>query len=514
MKLTLPPRSSAAPLVVNTSRMTVVGANGAGKTRFALALADSLDGRAFSLSALKALYAVDVEDTSPGSIDMLYHETVRRSALIRPDIRGGFDRLIALLVNEAVIDLMAGKYQGAVTPAPRLDTVISIWQRIFPSNKILVEYGKMLIHSDGGGVGTYSAARLSAGERAVMYYLGAALMAPEGAVLFVDSPEMFLHASVVRPLWNTIESLRPDCTYVYVTHDLGFASTRTDCDIIWVKSCDAGARTWDYERLPSADGLPDDVYLAILGERKPVLFIEGDLSSYDARLYPLIFPEFTVKPLGGCDRVIEATRSFNALRTIHNLDAFGIVDRDRRDTAQVTYLRKRKVLVPEVAEIENLFLIEPVVRIMAARCHRSPDNVFARVRRNLMRLFETQLKRQAVEHTRHRLKKEVTHRVDGKFDNIAGLERHVSEMVLTINPRGIYNGIVREFEDYLRSGDYAAVLRVFNHKSMVSESRVADLCGLRASDQKGYINAVLSVLRTDTPDGAGMRDAIRATFKI
>lgn len=516
MKLTLPARSEAPTIQLNTHRLTIVGANGAGKTRFSRALADSLGPQAFMLSALRAIYDRDDDPAPrPGSIDALYHEAVGRSALIRPDLRGEFERMTSLLVHEAVVDLMAARYQHVSEDeiaAPRLDIVVKQWQELFPANEILVEYGKLLVQSTDNG-DAYSAGRLSAGERAVMYYLGASLLAPRSAVVFVESPEMFLHASVVRPLWDRIERLRPDCVFVYVTHDLGFAATRADSDIIWVRSCDAAAHTWQYELLPSAEGLPDDVYLAILGERKPVLFIEGDLTnSFDAKLYPLIFPEFTVKPLGGCDRVIEATRSFNGLRSIHNLDAFGIVDRDRRDDAEVAYLRKRRVLVPEVAEIENIFLLEDVVRVMAEQGHRRADHTFSRVRRNVLSLFEGQIKRQALEHTRHRLKKEVAHRVDGKFDNIAALERHMSELMLTINPRGIYRSFVKQFEGYLHAGDYASVLRVFNYKSMVSEVRVADLCGMRSSDKRSYINAVLRLLRTDTAAAATLRTAIRATF--
>lgn len=517
MKLTLPARTDAQALTVETRRLTVVGANGAGKTRFARALADSLGAQAFMMSALTALYGRDEADGDSvrTSIDSLYRLAVLRSPLIRPDLHGQFERLTALLINEAVVDLMAAQYQGvtADTP-PRLDTVVEQWQQLFPANKILIEFGKLLIYNtEHDESDKYSAARLSDGERAVMYHLGASLLAPQGAVVFVEQPEMFLHASVVTPLWDRIERLRPDCLFVYVTHDLGFAASRTDSDIIWVRSCDAEAHSWQYERLPGAEGLPDDVYLAILGERKPVLFIEGDLTnSFDAKLYPLIFPEFTVKPLGGCDRVIEATRSFNGLRSIHNLDAVGIVDRDRRDTAEVDYLRRRKVLVPEVAEIENLFLLEDVVRIMAEVGHKNPDRAFSRVRQNIMHLFQSQLKRQALEHTRHRLKKEVAHRVDGRFDNIGALEQHIAEMLHTINPRDMYRRLVSRFSGYVKAGDYAAVLRVFNHKSMLVESHVAELCGIGPGDNRTYINAVLRQLRSDTAAARALRRALRAAF--
>ncbi len=521
MKLTLPPRTGAEPLTVDSPRLTIVGANGAGKTRFARALAQSLGDRAFSLSALKALYSRDEDaDPRPGSIDDLYHRAVAKSAMMRPDIYGEFDRLIALLVNEAVMGLMAERFgqrlgQSAEPSGPtRLDTVIEHWQALFPDNKILITYGKMLIDNPSGA-DAYPARMLSSGERAVMYYLGAALMAPPRGVIFVLSPEMFLHASVVRPLWDTIEQLRPDCTFVYITHDLGFAATRADAAMLWVKSCDSDAGTWDYDTLPAAEGLPDDVYLAILGERKPVLFIEGDgIHSYDSKIYPLIFKEYTVKPLGGCNQVIEATRSFNGLRSIHNLDAMGIVDRDRRAPAEVSYLRRRRILVPDVAEVENLFLLEEVVRTIAELNGANPQHAFGRVRRNLMRLFESNIRRQALEHTRHRIKKEVTHRVDGRFDSIAGLERHLSELLLTVNPHGIYDEILTEFRSYIASGDYQAVLRVFNHKSMIAETHVAALCGIRGDDHNRYIRRVLSLMRDNTPASERIRTALRQSFGI
>ncbi len=519
MILTLPSRSGAPALEINTSRLTVIGANGAGKTRFARALAASLGERAFAMSALRALYDREAPASpAPGSIDSLYAEAVGRSALVRPDRLGEFDRLTALLVGEAVGALMSERYEAGVSAGPvRLDTVIDRWERLFPGNRILVQYGRLLVDSSPAAPGSaaYSAARLSDGERAVLYYLAAVLYAPAGGVVFVESPEMFLHASVVRRLWDDVERLRPDCTFVYITHDLAFAATRADSDIIWVKSCDTERGTWDYDRLAAAEGLPDDVYLAILGERRPVLFVEGDgVHSFDAKLYPLIFPEFTVKPIGGCKQVIEATRSFNGLRTFHNLDAYGIVDRDRRADAEVAYLRRRHVLVPDVAEIENIFLIEPVVRIMAEIGGRRPGKVFDAVRSNLLHLFRSQLRRQALEHTRHRLKKEVAVRIDGRFDTVEALEKHVSTLLLTLNPRGIYGSLRREFTSYAEGGDYASILRVFNHKSMITETRVAQLCGMRDCDKRAYIGAVLDMLRTDRPEAEAMRAAMRDTFKL
>ena len=65
------------------------------------------------------------------------------------------------------------------------------------------------------------------------------------------------------------------------------------------KVFDASGNTWDYSVMPPHTGLPDEVYMAIIGERRPVLFIEGDdTHSIDSKLYPLIFPTHTVKAVG------------------------------------------------------------------------------------------------------------------------------------------------------------------------------------------------------------------------
>lgn len=362
---------------------------------------------------------------------------------------------------------------------------------------------------------TYSSSKLSAGERAVLYYIGASMFAPEGGVVFVESPDLLLHPSSTRSLWDSIEQLRPDCTFIYITHDLSFASTRGDGTTVWVKSCDPGRGEWDYDFMTSADGINDEVYLAIVGARKPVLFIEGDgVNSIDAKLYPLIFREYTVKSLGGCDRVIESTRTFNSLRAFHNLDACGIVDRDRRDEGEVSYLRKKRIFVPNVAEIENIFMIEAVIRAVARHYRRDENEVFAKVKKSIMRLFESDLRQQALMHTRHIVKKTVEHRIDGRFANINKLEEHINDLCQSINPRGIYEQYCRDFRRYVSEGDYDSVLRVYNRKTMLSESHVARACGLRRDDKDSYIRAILAILKDDRGPASAIRSAIRATFGL
>ena len=238
------------------------------------------------------------------------------------------------------------------------------------------------------------------------------------------------------------------------------------------------------------------------------------MNSIDSKLYPLIFKEYTVKSLGGCDKVIESTRTFNSLRDFHNLDAFGIVDRDRRDAGEVEYLRRRKVFVPNVAEIENIFMIEEVVRTVASHFHKNEDAAFAHVKKAIMRLFEVDLRQQALQHTRHKVKKTVEHRIDGKFANINKLEEHINDLCQSINPRGLYEEYCRNFRSYIQKGDYASVLMVYNRKTMLSESHVARACGLRRDDKDVYIRAILNILKEDRGDAQRIRKAVLGVFGL
>ncbi|MCM1522065.1 MAG: DUF4435 domain-containing protein [Muribaculaceae bacterium] len=519
MKITLPPRMVGSSLELDTDRtpnIVIIGANGSGKTRFASQMAADLGERAFRLSALKALYDRDRQDPTPGSIDCLYHEATRGASIMRPDLKGEFERMIGLMINEEMLSLIDYKFRrlkGRI-PDTRLEQVISRWEKVFPDNKVLIESGRMLFSRDDTE-DAWSPSKLSDGEKAVMYYLGAVTFAPRGAMVFVDSPGMFLHPSSIRSVWDEVEKMRPDCTFIYVTHDLQFASTRTGGQTIWVKGCDPGAGAWDYDFLSEADGLTDEAVMAILGARKPVLFIEGDgINSIDARLYPLIFNDYTVRSLGGCDRVIESTRTFNSLRSFHNLEAFGIVDRDRRDEGEVDYLRRKQIYVPDVAEIENLFMLEDVICAMARAGHKDPSEVAARVKRSVFRQFEGELRLQALQHTRHRVKKAVEHHIDGRFANINQLEGHIGALVSEINPRGIYEDLCREFRRYIKDKDYSAVLRVYNRKTMISESHVARLCGLRRDSMEGYIGGVIDILRREHPEAAAIRSSVRRAFRL
>ena len=517
----LPPKANGQPISLpdDVGQLTVIGANGSGKTRFTEYLALQLDSKAYRLSALEALSeGAQFHPVEENSIDALYQDHMATGNFLHAEERTTFERLMVMLLNEEISNLVEYKMALATNrdkklEESKLDVVIKHWQSLFPDNHVMREGGTLLFSRKGDSE-VYRQGRLSHGEKATLYYIGAVLYAPENAVVFVDNPGMFLHNSILGRFWNTIESLRPDCRFVYTTHDVDFAASRAENAIVWVRSYNPDTMEWDYDILPSDTGLSEDVYMALVGSRRPVLFIEGDAThSIDAKLYPLVFKDFSVKSLGSCNKVIEATRAFNDLKAFHHLESFGIVDRDRRDEQEVDYLRRKHIFVPDVAEIENILMLEDVVKAVAEFHHRDPEKVFHAVKSSVIGMFKHDLRQQALLHTRHRVKRTMEYRVDGRFNNINALEDHINKLVSDINPRGMYESLCRGFSQIVGLNDYAEILKVYNQKSMVPGSNIGQMLGLKGN-KEAYVQAVLTVLKTETPQSTKIRKAIIRCFGL
>ena len=162
-----------------------------------------------------------------------------------------------------------------------------------------------------------------------------------------------------------------------------------------------------------------------------------------------------------------------------------------RDDGEVAYLRAKNIFVPEVAEIENILMLEEVVRAVASFCGKDEDRVFRSVKKSILGQFRHELRNQAMQHTRHRIKRLLERRVDGKFTNINAFESHLDNLGRELNPRGMYEKLCREFNRLVAMDNYAGILKVFNQKSMLPVSNVSELCGLNGS-KEAYINRIIA----------------------
>ena len=499
-------RSDSPAVLQDVHILLVIGVNGSGKTSFGKDIASRYPELAERISGMHALFV-----NTPAV-------TLREMVA---------ERLFSPLVSEyekLVVRLQQEEFEAAVNykerckteqavppPVTTIDRIQTIWEKMFPHNRLVRKSGFIELASTSKAGDSYTAERMSDGEKIVFYLIGAVLSARENAILIIEEPEIYLHTSIKAALWDEIEAARPDCTFVYLTHDIEFASSRRDGRRIWIRSYDADEHVWDYEQIESSDSFPEELYMEILGSRKPVLFIEGtDSSSIDIRLYPQIFPEYMVKPMGGCQKVIETTKAFGQLKDFHTLESHGIVDRDRRTEGEIAYLRNQHVYVPDVAEVENLLMLEDVIKTVARRMLHDPSGIFGEVKENVVRLFEKDLDAQVLLHAKHRVRKKLEIAINRKIATVEELTEHVDAIRETIHVQELYDGLHAEFASYIAEKRYADILRVYNQKGMLPQSRVCNLCGI--SNKECYLNLVLSILKENKEDARVIRTAIKRSL--
>ena len=159
--------------------------------------------------------------------------------------------------------------------------------------------------------------------------------------------------------------------------------------------------------------------------------------------------------------------------------------------------------VPEVAEVENLLMLEGVIRSVARRMKRNENKVFEIVKNNVIQLFAQEIESQALLHTRHRIRRDLEYKIDRRFNDIGSFEDHIDHLTDDTDVRGLYNTICSQFRTFVKNRDY---------RSILTNSNVCNLCGLANKDK--YLRVILSILLEDRPEAEGIRSTIRACFGL
>ena len=258
--------------------------------------------------------------------------------------------------------------EAAKTQAPI--TVIN--EILLQSNlpiEISVRANERVMASKSGGP-EYSAAELSDGERNAVLIAGSVLTVPPGTLLIIDEPERHLHRSIVSPLLGHLFERRSDCGFVISTHDHDLPFGDPKARTLLLRSCSFSGqkvRSWEADELPAGAAIDDVLKRDLLGSRQNIVFVEGTENSLDKSLYSLIFPEVSVIPKGSCYDVEHAVLGARSAEELHWLQAFGIVDCDGFDAAQIAAKRERCVYPLPYYSVEAIYFHPKIIEKIAVR---------------------------------------------------------------------------------------------------------------------------------------------------
>lgn len=372
-----------------------------------------------------------------------------------------------------------------------VEKIQKIWNAVLPQRELVIEkFEAKAKYKDE----LYKAGFMSDGERVCLYLIAQCLITPENHIIVIDEPEIHLHTSIMKKLWDEIERYCHNKTFVYITHDLNFATSKKTATKIWVQSYD-GHDNWEISQIEDNDDIPEDLFLQVLGTRSPVLFVEGGETSYDLPLYKEVFGDYLVIPCDNCQKVIELTKAFNneKVKSLHTYDVKGLIDHDFLTVAEKESYKKQNIYTLDVSEVENLFLIEPLIKLAAKQIGNDENEVFQKVSDSLFELME-QNKYEIVNSI---CVKEIRHKLNGfssKSNNGEEIQSDLNNHISEIDVNAIFVQTDTNISEIIETKDYKKMLNVFNHKGMCQQ--VSGIIGLK----KKYPQVVLDLLRSEKRD--------------
>ena len=272
---------------------------------------------------------------------------------------------------------------------------------------------------------------------------------------------------MVSKLWDTLELVREDCQFIYLTHNLEFANTRTNSKKIWMKSFTSPA-TWDMQEIDSNKEIPQVLYMELLGSRKPILFCEGKNSSYDINLYTRLFPNYTVIPADGHMQVINFTRAFNASTAIHGNHAIGIIDGDFHTQEQKVKWENKNIYCVEAQEVENI-LCDDILLKCAKNQYTASEDDYQKAKKRMFELLSREIEKQAVDYATQRINEYLESNLLKKEPTSESLKTNLANLLSL--PGLNVDSLILERKELIQriieNKDYDLGIRTFNYKGLI-----------------------------------------------
>lgn len=391
-----------------------------------------------------------------------------------------------------------------------LDRAIQIWSSCLPHLKIHSDKAPdILVERIGQNEILFDPTHLSDGERAVFYLVAKAMIAERDGIIIVDEPEMYVHRAIRNKLWDLIEGYREDCVFVYLTHDVDFAATRVFKEKFVVKAFKPGGTnvltdgTWDFIDFSPDGNLPEDVQLAILGSRQPVLLIEGDGNSLDLEIARAFYKDFYIQPKGSCGDVIRSVVALNANTQFHHKSLRGLIDRDSRSQEESDALAMKRIYVHKVREIENVIVSERVLLQVSKNMGREHD--FGENLAKSMSTLQAKLKPRIPDKSFALLRDQIRDRLDASIAGakiLSGIEE-----AIRFDPKSLMDEMTARLEAVLQTGNLDNILSIFSVRKDGFGDLIAKNFGFK--DWGSYQTTVLGWLKSPQSEtGKALRAAM------
>ena len=363
--------------------IVILGPNGSGKTQLAQKIAAENP-----VSAISAQRRTWVDDNLP----------VQEEQQLRNQVKSQQDRwrqqswqpteeinwILSTLIQDHT-NLLTKRNEEAIDAGiplePVRDTKLillqGLWNRLFPKRKLEIGgfFPKVRRLDGASSAATYQLRQMSDGERTVLY-MAARVMTAEQTVILVDEPELHMHSRLSVQFWDEAEKLRPDCRFVYITHDLNFALSRRRATYLV-------ARPGDTAEALVVDQLPSSIAAEVLGAAtlpfyaKRIFLFEGEPGKgFASEFFSAWFDDDETFAIAAGDRdaVCAAVSGLKAVGIVA-ADVIGLIDRDFYSEDVLNAVTNGVTVLP-LHEIESVLCDQKVVAGVSEQIGKTPNEMW------------------------------------------------------------------------------------------------------------------------------------------
>lgn len=480
--------------LIKENNVILVGGNGVGKSSFASYLKDSMSDNIVVIPAQKFLF-YDKSISSLHLTSKLEINTLQKQNYIgrgkfydnsdvyavqrfTRELTELFSRLVTVIVNDQIESEHNLVRIGDVSEESKKDTILyklnELWSYLIPDIVFDLDTTNRMLEPIKKGQ-PYSLNSMSDGEKAMVYYICQVFLAEENSFIVVDEPETFLNVSNFNRLWDTLESYRQDCKFIYISHVIDFISTRANADLLWCKGF-SYPDSWEITSLEYDSDLsekfPKQLLSEILGVRKPILFCEGKKDGLDYLVYTSLFKnELIVCPVGGHSQVIQYTRAYNNSPILQGNKAYGIVDNDLMTDSQICTYKEEGIFTLPFNEIEMLFLTKEVM--VSVLKNVFPDDEVQKKLNDFQQEFFKSVNNGKVSVIQQKMKKYMDNQLSNfRIDNAKTskeMAEEVTSWISALKIEELENRSISQLDQIIDKKEYDELLKVCPQKKEISK---------------------------------------------
>jgi len=294
------------------------------------------------------------------------------------------------------------------------------------------------------------------------------IVSDEKSIILLDEPDAYIHESKKRELYNIFKTYSMDYNrnILMTTHSPTFVDCGDDSNIIMLKSEGGICKIFDAEKLDSIRELTGSRMNAFF--EKDILYCEGTETSIEAKLYPILFPEYNIIPSGGHEEVIHNTKMYNATFGNGYHNAIGIIDWDYKSSVQVEALKCNGVFSISVVEIENILMDTILLQAAVSEFCAAEDGV-NKVKQKLINSCSTAKEKQATKYTSNYVISKIKTSLSQENRDIEKFKSTVSEICKIEKIDELYAERLQNFTDYIAQNDYENLITIFDFNHSIDQ---------------------------------------------